>query len=241
MDRGPAHEVGGVQLGSSTPNCFAYSAFSRCQPPNFMASGPTMRPMRPIAEEPIHDVEADMPAGGAHRDESTVDVVPERESRAAGAERLELPANLLRAPIELEHLGRVGALHVRLGDERLRRSDGGELHGAHGAQVAVGVERSPLAQVLGVGQRLPDLGRRVREVADENERPLVAVLLDLGAERGTGCVLFTVAHFFFFPFKGGDLSIVSKCFSSASTCFDQKRRKGMSHSSSSMRGSGLNR
>src|SRR5258708_1276556 len=26
------------------PNCLAYSAFSRCQPPNFIASGPTMRP-----------------------------------------------------------------------------------------------------------------------------------------------------------------------------------------------------
>src|SRR2546430_4734578 len=33
------------QLGVSTPNCVAYSAFSRCQPPNFMTSGPTMRPM----------------------------------------------------------------------------------------------------------------------------------------------------------------------------------------------------
>jgi|SRR6201987_457453 hypothetical protein len=35
----------GGQLGVSTPNCLAYSACSRCQPPNFIASGPTMRPM----------------------------------------------------------------------------------------------------------------------------------------------------------------------------------------------------
>src|SRR5579863_5355575 len=35
----------GGQLGDSMPNCLAYSAFSRRQPPNFMASGPTMRPM----------------------------------------------------------------------------------------------------------------------------------------------------------------------------------------------------
>src|SRR5262249_51471766 len=35
----------GCQPGVSTPNCFAYSAFNRCQPPNFMASGPTMRPI----------------------------------------------------------------------------------------------------------------------------------------------------------------------------------------------------
>ena len=29
----------------SIPNCLAYSAFSRCQPPNFIASPPTMRSM----------------------------------------------------------------------------------------------------------------------------------------------------------------------------------------------------
>src|ERR1035438_874290 len=33
----------GGQPGVSTPNCFAYSAFHRCQPPNFMASAPTDR------------------------------------------------------------------------------------------------------------------------------------------------------------------------------------------------------
>src|SRR6516164_5042932 len=27
----------------ATPNCLAYSVFSRCQPPNFIASPPTMR------------------------------------------------------------------------------------------------------------------------------------------------------------------------------------------------------
>ena len=27
----------------ATPNCLAYSAFSRCQPRNFIASPPTMR------------------------------------------------------------------------------------------------------------------------------------------------------------------------------------------------------
>jgi hypothetical protein len=32
-------------LGVSIPNCFAYSAFSRCQPPNFRTSAPTIRPI----------------------------------------------------------------------------------------------------------------------------------------------------------------------------------------------------
>src|SRR5215467_8976480 len=35
----------GGQPGVSTPNCFAYSVFNRCQPPNFMASAPTMNPI----------------------------------------------------------------------------------------------------------------------------------------------------------------------------------------------------
>jgi len=29
----------------SIPNCLAYSAFNHCQPPKFLASGPTMRPI----------------------------------------------------------------------------------------------------------------------------------------------------------------------------------------------------
>ena len=87
--------------GTSTPNCFAYSAFNRCQPSNFIASAPTMRPMRLTREEPIEHVEADVPARGAHRDEAAIDVVPEREARAA-AERLQLPAQVVAAPAVLE-------------------------------------------------------------------------------------------------------------------------------------------
>src|SRR5207247_2994060 len=38
-------EALGGQPGVSTPNCFAYSAFNRCQPSNFIASPLAMRPM----------------------------------------------------------------------------------------------------------------------------------------------------------------------------------------------------
>src|SRR4029079_9012561 len=34
----------GYHLGNSTPNSWAYSAFSRCQPSNFITSMPAMRP-----------------------------------------------------------------------------------------------------------------------------------------------------------------------------------------------------
>jgi hypothetical protein len=39
--------------------------------------------------------------------------------------------------------------------------------------------------MLGLRERLPDLGRRVGEVADENERPLLSILSDIRAGRGT--------------------------------------------------------
>src|SRR5437660_10015017 len=52
-------------------------------------------------EEPLKDVEADVPARGAPRDEAASDVVPGREARAA-AERLELPAEAAATPGVLE-------------------------------------------------------------------------------------------------------------------------------------------
>src|SRR3954471_22557597 len=52
-------------------------------------------------EQPVQHVETDVPARGAHRDETTVDVVPERQPGAAGL-RLQLPANVLPAPVELQ-------------------------------------------------------------------------------------------------------------------------------------------
>ena len=59
--------------------------------------------------------------------------------------------------------------------------------------------------MLGVGERLPDLRRRVAQVADENERPLLSVFSDLGAGGGARRVLLTAAHVFFFPFTDGRL------------------------------------
>src|SRR5207244_532109 len=94
-------------------------------------------------EKPLQHIEADVPAGSAHRDESTVDVVPKREPGAAASERLQFPADLLFTPAEFEHLGRVGPLHPGLGD--MRRPYCRELCGADGTEVPVGIERSPFA------------------------------------------------------------------------------------------------
>src|SRR5262245_11694898 len=96
----------------------------------------------------IQYIEADVPARSSHRDEATVDVVPERETGAAVSKRLELPSNVLTAPVELEHPRRFGALHMRLGNHRRRRSDCRKLCGADAAEVLVGIERSPFTEML---------------------------------------------------------------------------------------------
>jgi hypothetical protein len=70
------------------PNCRAYLVFSRGQPQNFIASAPTMGPMgvplkRRSRTSKAQNVESDVPAGSEHRDEAAIDVMPERQARAA--------------------------------------------------------------------------------------------------------------------------------------------------------------
>src|SRR6478735_10670997 len=99
--------------------------------------------------------------------------------------------------------------------------------------------------MVGIGERLPDPGGRVAEIADQHERPVVPVFSDLGAGRGARRVLLTGTHVFFFPFlpfaADGALAIRSRCFSRVSTCAAQKRRKGTSQAASSISGSGFSR
>src|SRR5438067_464533 len=51
---------------------------------------------------------------------------------------------------------------------------------------------------LGVRERLPNLCRRMGQVADENERPLLSIFSDLSARSGTRRVLLTAEHVFSF-------------------------------------------
>src|SRR5215475_10106839 len=104
-------------------------------------------------EGAIEHIQADVPARSAHRDESALDVVPEREPRAI-ADRLQLPAHIVAAPGELEELGGVGALHLSLGDMWLGRTHGGELRSTWRTEVPVSIERSPFAEMLGIRERL---------------------------------------------------------------------------------------
>src|SRR5262245_10149122 len=137
-------------------------------------------PDRLAREQPIENVEADVPTRGAPRDEAAIDVVPERESRAA-SERLELPAKIAVTPAVLEQLRRLCPLHGGLRDLLRRRSHRRELHLSNRREAAVGVERRPFTQLLRVRQRFPDLLRRMAQFADENERPVLSVLENLCA------------------------------------------------------------
>src|SRR5213078_563122 len=130
-------------------------------------------------EQPFQHIEADVPSGSTHRDEAAIDVGPQRQARAA-AKRFELPPDIEATPVVLERPGSVGPRHCCFGNMGRGRSHGGELHpGSRGTQVPIGVERRPFGQLRWIGQRLPDHGRRMTELSDENERPFLSILLNL--------------------------------------------------------------
>ena len=56
------------------------------------------------------------------------------------------------------------------------------------------------AQLRRIGERLPDLFRRVAEFSDENERPLLSVPLHLCPAGRTWCVLLASGHFLLLVF-----------------------------------------
>src|SRR5258708_22076956 len=128
------------------------------------------------AEPAIQNIQTNMPPGGAHCDESAIDVVPQRQVRAA-AEGFEFPPDIVATPVVLKHPGSVGSRHCCFGNLRRGRSHRGELHrGSNRTQAPIGIKGGPLAQMRRVGKRLPDVFRRVAQFSDENERPLLSVL-----------------------------------------------------------------
>src|SRR6266849_2575744 len=156
-------------------------------------------------EEPLKDVEANVPPGRTHCDEAVADVVPQRQARAA-TKGFEFPPDIVATPVVLKSLGSVGSRHCCFGNLRRGRSHRGELHrGSNRTQAPIGFKGSPLAQMRWVGKRLPDLFRRVAQFSDENERPLLSVLSYLGPAGGTRCVLLVIGHLLLvFLFVGVD-------------------------------------
>src|SRR5262245_27619337 len=84
-------------------------------------------PDRFAREEPIEDVETDVPARSAHRHEPAVDFVPKGEARGA-AQRLQLPSVVVATPAVFEQPRSLSPLHARFRDLRRLRADRRELH-----------------------------------------------------------------------------------------------------------------
>src|SRR5579872_856900 len=140
------------------------------------------------AEKAIQNIETNVPSGSTHGDEAVTDVGPQRQSRPATT-GLELPPHFEPAPFVLQRVRSVGARHLCLGNVQRRRSHRGEPHhGSSRSEVPIGIEGRPFAQMRWVGQRLPDFFRRVAQFPDENERPLLSILLYLRPVGRTRCV-----------------------------------------------------
>src|SRR5256884_9125015 len=95
-------------------------------------------------EEALKDVERDVPARGAPRDEAAIDAVPQRQARAA-TKGFEFPPGIA----VLKHLGSIGSrdsCFLRRG-----RSHPRELHCSNRTQVPIDLKGRPLAQMRRVG------------------------------------------------------------------------------------------
>jgi hypothetical protein len=114
--------------------------------------------------------------------------MPQRQARAA-TKGFEFPPDI----VILEHPGSVGSRHCCF--QRRGRPYPGELHrGSNRTQAPIGFKGSPLAQMRWVGKRLPDFFRRVAQLSDENERPLLSVLSYQRPAGRTRCVLLAIGH-----------------------------------------------
>src|SRR6266567_1380157 len=158
------------------------------------------------AEKAIQNIETNVPARRTPRDEASIDVVPERQARAA-TKGFEFPPDIA----VLKHLGSVGSRHRCY--LRPARSHPGEIHqGSDRSQAPIDHKGRPLAYMRRIGKCQPDFFRRVAQLSDENERPLFAVLSYLRPAGGTRCVLLASGHLLLLVsfFGGVDRSMRSK-------------------------------
>src|SRR5260370_34105219 len=96
------------------------------------------------AEKAIQNIESNVPARGAPRDEAAIDVVPQRQARAA-TKGFEFPPGI----VVLKHLGSVSSRHSCF--DRRGRSHPGKLHRSSRTQAPIDFKGSPLVQMRWVG------------------------------------------------------------------------------------------
>src|SRR5260370_22687751 len=122
------------------------------------------------AEKAIQNIETNVPARRAPRDEAAIDAVPQRQARAA-TEGFEFPPDIA----VLQQPGSVRSRHCCL--DRRGPSHPGEIHrGSDCTQAPIGYEGRPLAHVRRGGERLPDFFPRVARFSYEDYRPLLSAL-----------------------------------------------------------------
>src|SRR6202030_3432778 len=103
--------------------------------------------------------------------------------------------------------------------------------GANRTVAPIGLKGSPLAQMRRVGKRLSDFFRRVAQLSDENERPLLSVLSYLRPAGRTRCVLLAIGHLLLLSVNSVPVgSAESGCrrYPSASQWSNQLRRSAAS-------------
>ncbi len=209
--------------GAPTPNCFAYSAFNRCHS-NFVASAPTMSPIGvPLRKRSRTSKQMCQPAAPhAMKRRSmlchSVRRVP--PPKGSSSHRFSLPPQPYSSTF-----GSSASVTVVSDTCGSGRSHRGELHRSPSpTQVPIGLEGRPLAQMRRVGQSLPHHRRRMTELSDQDERPLLSVLLYLRPVGRTRCVLLAIGHLLLLvfllvgiDFVGVDASMRSRWRSRAST------------------------
>src|SRR5205823_7376481 len=106
-------------------------------------------------EKAIQNIESNVPASGAPRDEAAIDAVPQRQARAA-TKGFELPPHIA----VLKQFGSDGPYHSCR--KRRGRSHPSDIHrGSNRSQIPINDKGRPLAQLRRVGSRLPDFFWRV--------------------------------------------------------------------------------
>src|SRR5215471_506136 len=146
---------------------------------------------RSTAEKLIQNIETNVPPGSTHRNEAAIDVVPQRQPRAA-IRGFEFPTGI----VVLKHPWSLGSRHFCFGN-LCGRSHPGEIHSSNLTHVPISFKGRPLAQMRRVSKRLPDFFRGVAQFSDENERPLLSVLSYVRPAGRTRCILVAIGHLFF--------------------------------------------
>lgn len=132
---------------------------------------------RLAGEGELEAIEAHVPAGGIARGLAELFQRVGESENGALFSGFELDAQEVLAPEELQHAGRVVREHGAVEPRTLAVAELEPQRGTIGA-LADDLGREPRGQMLGLGERAPNLLRRMRQRARKADAPLVAELFE---------------------------------------------------------------